>query len=200
MTERTNKQRTQKLAITSILTALVLVMAFTPIGYLKIGVVSITFITIPVVIGAIIGGPAAGAFLGAVFGATSFIQCFGMDPFGTTLFSVNPVFTAILCFIPRILMGLFCALIFKGLSSKIKNDIVSYSVTSVSGGLLNTVMFVGALILLFGNSDYLRSFGDSVPAIIGVLVTFNAAIEWAVCLVIGTAVSKAISVVIKRGR
>lgn len=200
MAQKSNKEKIQRLAINAALCALIAVLAFTPLGYLKIGVVSITFISIPVIIGAIINGTASGAFLGGVFGLTSFLQCFGMDAFGTTLFSINPFYTAIMCFIPRILMGLFCSLIYKGMSSKCKNSIVNFAVTSVSGGLLNTVMFVGALILLFGNSEYLRTFGDSIPAIISVLVTFNAAIEWAACLIIGTAVAKASFAVSKRKR
>lgn len=198
MPDRQNKEKIQKLAVISVLTALITVMAFTPVGYLKIGAVSITFISIPVVVGAILEGPAAGAFLGAVFGITSFLQCFGLDPFGTALFSINPFFTAIMCLIPRILMGLFCGLIFRALSRKIKKPVVSFGITSLSGGVLNTVLFVGALILLFGSSDYLRSFGENIPAIIAALVTFNALIEWAVCLVVGTAVSRALTSFMKR--
>ena len=197
MAERRNKEQIRKLTLASVFTALIVILAFTPIGYLRVGVVSITFIPIPVVIGAILGGPAMGALLGAVFGATSFIQCFGMDAFGTTLFSINPFFTAIMCFIPRILMGLFCALIFKALSGKIKNTVITYGITSLSGGVLNTIMFVGVLVLLFGKSEYLSNFGSSIPAIIGTLITFNAVIEWIACLVIGTAVSKAISALMR---
>ena len=52
-----NKEKIYKLSLAAVLTALIFVMAFTPLGYLKVGVVSITFLTIPVVIGAIIGGP-----------------------------------------------------------------------------------------------------------------------------------------------
>lgn len=198
MAQKSDKAKIQSLAVNAVLTALIVIMAFTPIGYLRIGVVSITFISIPVVIGAILGGPATGAFLGGVFGITSFIQCFGMDAFGTTLFSINPFFTAVMCLIPRILMGLLCGLIFKGINSKFKNSLVSYGITSVSGGILNTLLFVGTLILLFGSSDYLHSFGDSVPAIIGALITFNALIEWVACLIIGTAVSRALTSFMKR--
>ena len=80
-----NKEKIYKLTLTAMLTALIFVMAFTPLGYLKIGAVSITFITIPVVIGAIVGGPSVGTVLGLMFGATSFIQCFGTDAFGMAL-------------------------------------------------------------------------------------------------------------------
>lgn len=75
-------EKTRKLVQMAILIAVMLILAFTPLGYLKVGAIEITFMTIPVVVGAIILGPAAGAVLGGVFGLTSFIQCFGMSAFG----------------------------------------------------------------------------------------------------------------------
>lgn len=195
---RKNKEKIFKLTITAVLTALIFVMAFTPLGFLKIGPISITFIMIPVVIGAIIGGPAVGTVLGLMFGLTSFLQCFGMDAFGTTLFGINPFYTFLMCFIPRILMGLLCGLIYKLFSSK-KHKNVSAVVTSLCGGLLNTVFFVGFLLLLFYNTDYIRSFGDSVIAVISVLITTNAVIEWIACTVIGGAVSAAVNRAFKKG-
>lgn len=192
-TRRRSNIKTQKLAMMSILTALIVVMSFTPIGYLKILSVAITFIPIPVAIGAIILGPTCGAILGGVFGITSLIQCFGLDPFGTNLMSINPVFTAIMCIVPRILMGLFAGLIFKALNGKVKNSIVSYGISAFSGGFLNTVFFVAFLILLFGNSPVFKDYDGNILAIITSLVTINAVIEWIACLFLGTAVAKALS-------
>lgn len=198
MPKANNKKAIQNIAVLSVLTALIIIMSFTPIGYLKIGIVSITFIPIPVVIGAIFGGPAAGAFLGTVFGATSFIQCFGMDAFGAALFSISPFMTAILCFIPRILMGLLCGLIFSVLSKRMQNSAVNYAITSTLGGILNTILFVTLLIVLFKKSGALQEIGDSVHTIITSLITVNAVIEWIACFVIGSAVSKALSSVMKK--
>ena len=70
-------KRTLKMVQMAILIAVLLVMSYTPLGYLKIGLLSISLLSIPVVIGAMLFGPAAGAALGAVFGLTSFAQCFG---------------------------------------------------------------------------------------------------------------------------
>lgn len=190
-----NKEKIYKLTLTAVLTALIFVLAFTPLGYLKIGVVSITFITIPVVIGAVIGGPSVGAVLGLMFGITSFIQCFGMDAFGTTLFGINPVYTAIMCLVPRILMGLLCGLIYKAFAAKHAN--IGTIVTSFGGGFINTVLFVGFLLLLFYNTDYIQSFGNSVIAVVSVLITINAVVEWIACTVIGSAVSIALSKAMK---
>lgn len=197
-TTRRSNNKTQKLALVSILTALIVVMAFTPIGYLKILSVAITFIPIPVAIGAIILGPSYGALLGAVFGITSLIQCFGLDPFGTNLMSVNPIFTAFLCIVPRIMMGGFTGMIYKALNNKIKNQIVTYGISAFSGGFLNTVFFVAFLILLFGNSEVFKDYNGNILTIVTSLVTINAVIEWIACLFLGTAVAKALSKIIKQ--
>lgn len=191
-----NKEKIYKLTLTAMLTALIFVMAFTPLGYLKIGAVSITFITIPVVIGAIVGGPSVGTVLGLMFGATSFIQCFGTDAFGMALLGESPVYTAIMCFVPRILMGFFCGLIYKAFSKK--NYLkAGTAVTSFCGGFINTVLFVGFLILLFYNTPAVQALGTSVIAVITTLVTANAVIEWIACTVIGSAVSIALNKALK---
>ena len=49
-----------------ILIAILLLMAFTPVGYLRIGTMTITFLTVPVVVGAIVCGPGAGTILGTI--------------------------------------------------------------------------------------------------------------------------------------
>lgn len=105
-------EKTRKLVQMAILIAVMLILAFTPLGYLKVGAIEITFMTIPVVVGAIILGPAAGAVLGGVFGLTSFIQCFGMSAFGAALLNISPILTFLVCMVPRILMGYLAGVIF----------------------------------------------------------------------------------------
>jgi uncharacterized membrane protein len=194
------RKKTLSLVQLSILIAIILIMAFTPLGYLKIGAVSITFLTLPVSIGAIIGGVGYGAILGAAFGLTSFMQCFGLDAFGTMLMGINPVLTFIMCMLPRIAMGILVALIFKALQNADKKQILSYSIANLSGAVLNTIFFVSLLVLFFGtDTGVLTALGsDSILGIIGVLITFNAAIEAVVCLILGTAVSRVLMHFIKK--
>ncbi|MDY6060626.1 MAG: ECF transporter S component, partial [Oscillospiraceae bacterium] len=125
------RNSTVNLTVTAALAAIIVVMTFTPVGYLNIGIVEITFLTIPVAIGAIVCGPASGAVLGAVFGLTSFMQCFGIgrpSVFGAALLAINPISTAIICFLPRILAGFLSGLIFKAFKNK--QGVISYAVTS----------------------------------------------------------------------
>ena len=106
--------KVRQTALTAVLAAVVLLMAFTPLGYLRIGPVSITFLVIPVVIGGMTLGPVRGGFLGALFGATSFAQCFMGDPFGAALVALSPLATAMACFVPRILIGVVAGLAVTG--------------------------------------------------------------------------------------
>lgn len=197
MANTQNKKRILQLVQTALLAALIILMAFTPIGYLKVGIVEVTFIMIPVVIGAIVLGPAAGAVLGGLFGLTSFIQCFGMSQFGAMLLSINAIYTFIMCMIPRILMGFLAGVIFRLISKVDKTKTISFAVASLSGALLNTLFFMVSLIVFFGNTQYIKDImaaleTDTMITFFLAFVGFNGLIEAIVCFVIGFAVSKAL--------
>ena len=198
-----NKFSTKYLVEMALLVAIILLMAFTPIGYIKTAGLEITLIVVPVAVGAVTLGPTAGAILGGVFGITSFIQCFGMSTFGVALFSVSPLRTAIVCIVPRILMGWLTALIFKAVASKDKTSFVQYLVASISGPILNTVLFTSALLLLFSDAPIIlqlkETFGaTNVFAFAAAFVGINGLIEAATCAVLGTALCKALSVAMKK--
>ena len=192
-------QKTRTIAILGILTGLIVLMAFTPVGYLRIGVVSISFLMIPVAIGALAKGPIAGAVLGTVFGITSFAQCFGMDLFGTYLAEKNVFFTFVMCVVCRALAGAGAGLVFKALSKVTKNAPVRSSVTGLSAALFNTVLFVGALILLFGKATVSEATGldaglsviSLFTAIVGINAIFEAIAAFILTGAIGTALFKA---------
>lgn len=181
----------------SVLAALLVLFGLTNLGYIKAGVVEITINVIPVAVGATILGPLAGTILGAVFGLTSFWQCFGMSAFGVALMNYSPLFAAIVCIVPRVLVGLFTGLIFRGASKKIKNATVSCGIASLACPLLNTVLFMGSFVLFYSNSAYLNELygstgASNVIAFIAALVGVNGAIEAVVCFVVATAVSRAL--------
>ncbi|MCR4731534.1 MAG: ECF transporter S component [Saccharofermentans sp.] len=175
------KLNNKTIAVLGILIGLIVLMAFTPLGYLRTSAVSISFLMIPVAIGALAKGPWAGALLGTVFGITSFVQCFGMDLFGTYLASKNVVFTFIMCVICRALAGFLAGLVFKGISKLTKNSFVRSSLTGLSAAIFNTVLFVGALILLFGKATVSEATGIDpslgIIALFATIVGINAVLE-----------------------
>lgn len=203
-TRAAGREKTIRLTITAMLTALLVVMAFTPLGYLRIGALSLTLCMIPVIVGAVTEGPAVSAFLGGVFGVTSFIQCFTGDFLGGILLSESAVRAFIVCFVPRLLTGLFCGLIFRACAKKDAKKGWSYLVGSLCGSLLNTILFLGFLALFFMNltftAEQAAALGaDSVlSTIILIAAGVNAPVEALVCTVLGSAVGKGVAVATKR--
>ena len=194
-------EKTRRLTQLALLVAIMLVLAFTPLGYLKLGpALEITFMTIPVAVGAILLGPASGAFLGGVFGLTSFFQCFGMSQFGTTLLGIDAVRTFLVCMVSRVLMGWLCGLIFKTLHKLDKTRFLSYAAASLSAAVLNTVFFMGLLMLLFGQTDFILNMrgGMNLIAFLAAFVGIQGVVEAIVAFALGTAISKAVSVVLAR--
>jgi len=194
------KERTLKMVQLAMFTAIILLLAFTPLGYIKLSFgLSVTLIGLPVIIGAITIGPVGGAVLGAVFGLTSFAQAFGPDALGVILLGENPIGLFITCLVPRVFMGLLTGLIFKLLKRIDKSKFISYALTNLIGSLLNTVLFLTSLMIFFYDTlirlNVVEISGKINPFMLAaVLAGFNALAEALVCLVIGTAVSKSIDV------
>ncbi len=199
MSKQNRSSKTKNIALLGILTGLIILMAFTPVGYLRVGVVSISFLMIPVAVGSLAKGPWAGAALGTVFGITSFVQCFGMDAFGTYLASKNVFFTFVMCVVCRALAGLCAGFIYKLITKLTKNVLVRSSLTGLSAALFNTVFFVSALILLFGKAVVSEATGLSAEltffalfaAIVGINAVLEAIASFIVTGAVGTALFKA---------
>lgn len=203
MSQKTNMSaKTLKMIQLALLTAIIVLMAFTPVGFIRTPGLEITLIGIPVVVGAVLLGPSGGAILGAVFGLCSFLQCFGMSPFGAVLLGINPFWTFVVCFVPRTLMGWLPALIFKGLRKVDKTRFFSFLAACLGGALLNTILFMSALMLFFGQSEYILSMQGSMNVFAFVLafVGVNGLIEAIVCAVVGTAISKALYMFLYKDR
>lgn len=206
MSQKMNmSMKTLKMIQLALLIAIIALMAFTPIGFIRTPGLEITLIGIPVVVGAVLLGPAGGAILGAAFGLCSFLQCFGLSPFGAALLAINPFWTFVVCLVPRTLMGWLSALIFKGLQKVDKTRFLSFLAACLGGALLNTILFMTALMLCFGQTEYIQSLQVTmntinVFAFVIAFVGVNGLIEGIVCAVAGTAVSKALYVVLYRDR
>ena len=186
---------TRRLTQLALLAALLLVMNFTPLGYLQVGPLSMSLMSIPVAIGAMLMGPVDGAILGGVFGATSFLQAVqGTSAMGAALFAYSPVGSFVVCFVARVLVGLCCGLVYQGMRKVLPGkEKVCAAVGGFSAAFLNTVFFMGFLVLLFYGSPYVQglveALGVSNPlAFVVAVVGVQAIVEWATCCVVAAAV------------
>lgn len=198
MKKRTNVRYLVQL---SLLAAIELVMAYTPLGYLRVFALEITFLMVPVTLGAILLGPAAGAVLGGVFGLTSFATCFSVSGFGDVLLSINPVFTFLVCVPTRILAGWLAGVLFKAIFAAEQKTgsrhWLSFGAASLAGPVLNTVFFMSALVLFFYQTDFIQgmaqALGAANPLIFVVMfVGFQGVLEAVVGFLVVGVLSKAL--------
>lgn len=193
--------KTLKLVQLAVFCSIIILMGFTPLGFMKVGVIEITLIVIPVAIGAILLGPGGGTVLGAAFGVVSFIQCFGFSAFGSFLLGISPFNTFILCIVPRVLVGFLTGLIYKLLSGIIKRGgkTLSSIIAALACPVMNTALFIAALILLFGNnSSVLDVFSVTNAWAIYAVIALNAVVEAGVTLVVSAAVARVMIHFLKR--
>lgn len=192
----TRNSKIRDLVLMGIMTGMIFLMAFTPIGYIKTGTLSITLITIPVAITAYALGPKGGAVAGLAFGVTSAIMAF-MNPSAmmVALTGVSAAKAIVLCIVPRTLDGLIVGLI-SDLMKKIKvPSAVGGAVSGFAVAFLNTVFFMSSLVLLYGNTEYVQNMresvapGKNVVLFILAIVSINVAIEWIASTVVTSGVA-----------
>ena len=170
-------------------------------SFIRFGPVSVSLVLIPIVVGAAMYGPSAGAVLGGVYGVCSFLQCLGLllpSPLGMGLIAINPVFTAITCIVPRVLCGLFAGLVYKALKNIDKTNFLSHSLACLTCPLLNTVFFMSSLMIFFGQTELMQGFMDTLGVynplmFVLAFVGINGLVEAIACFVIATAVAKTLT-------
>lgn len=186
----------KRLVILGLMTALVIIFSFTPIGSIPVGPLVITLNIIPVAIAAVTCGPIGGAIIGGVFGLFSFFQCIGIgipSGMGQILFDINPFLAFAQRFFPRLLDGFIVGWIFQGLNSR-TNITVSSGITGFCSAFFNTLLFMSTLMIFFGNTDYVQKLqgGKNVLLFIVTFVGVNAVVEMITATVLTAAVGTAL--------
>ena len=182
----------------ALLVAIELVMKAVGLGSVPVGPLYMSFLTLPIAVGAITMGPAAGAVLGGVFGAVSFYDAVtGASAMTGALFQVSPVNTFILCVGMRVLMGVCVGLIFNAVKNFDKPGTWSYLVSAMCAPALNTLFFMGYIVLAFYGFDYVQNLvsakGAANPLMFVVLlVGVQGVAEFLVSGILGGIVARAV--------
>jgi uncharacterized membrane protein len=192
-------EKTKKLTLMAILTAIMVILGMVNIP-MPAGL-SITFNMIPVAIAGMAMGVWGGAAMGAVFGLISFLQCFGIcgsSAMGAALISQAPWWMSFVQrFVTRVLMGILTALVYRQLGQRV-HTYLRCAVTGFSSAFLNTLLFMGALVLLFGQTEYMRErmAGRAFLAYLVASVGINGLVEMATAALL----TGAIGMALKRAR
>ncbi len=141
MQRRVGSLDIRKITYLSMLTALVVVLQFAG-SFIKFGMFSVSLVLVPIVVGAAICGPLAGAWLGLVFGI---IVIASGD--AAAFLTINSIGTVITVMAKGICAGLASGFVYKLLEGK--NKYVAVFSSAVICPIVNTGIFLLGALLFF---------------------------------------------------
>lgn len=174
---KTKKHDTRWMVSVALMAAIVIVLANTPLGMIQLPIIKATTVHIPVILGAILLGPGAGAILGAVFGICSLVSntmaptllSFAFSPFLSTTGipgALKAIWISVGC---RILIGVVAGWLWV-LFTKIKlNQFIALPIVGFVGSMVNTVTVMGSIYFLFAQ-QYAEAKEVALTAVFGLVM------------------------------
>jgi len=196
------KMNTRYMASLSMLCGVLLVMGMTGIGFIPLPVIKATTMHIPVILGAILLGPGAGAVLGALFGLCSIwantvtpgLLSFAFSPFMTTegfIGILKSLWIALGC---RTLFGYLAAWLWKGFHKLLRKDYLALPVSAAIATICHTVLVMGSIYLLLAQ-QYAAAKNVAFSAVFGLImgtVTASGIPEAIAAAILVTVIGKAL--------
>lgn len=198
---KATKKDTRWMVSVALMAAIVVLLANTPLGMIQLPIIKATTVHIPVIIGAIVLGPAAGAILGGVFGICSLISnttaptllSFAFSPFLAS--DLPGIFKAVWISVGcRVLIGVVSGWLWIGLKKLKVNNWIALPITGFAGAMTNTVTVMGSIYLLLAR-EYAQAQNVGVTAVWGLImgtVTASGIPEAIAAAVLVTALGKAL--------
>lgn len=205
---KTKKHDTRWMVSVALMAAVVIVLANTPLGMIQLPIIKATTVHIPVILGAILLGPGAGAILGAVFGICSLVSntmaptllSFAFSPFLSTTGipgALKAIWISVGC---RILIGVVAGWLWV-LFTKIKlNQFIALPIVGFVGSMVNTVTVMGSIYFLFAQ-QYAEAKEVALTAVFGLVmgtVTASGIPEAIAAAILVLALGKVLVVVFRK--
>ena len=161
----------------ALMMAVIAVLANTPLGMIQLPIIKATTVHIPVIIGAIVLGPLAGAILGATFGIFSLISntmaptllSFAFSPFLSTtgiVGGLKAIWISVGC---RIMIGVVAGWFWIWLKQLKVNQSIALALTGFIGSMTNTIFVMGSIYLLLAK-QYAEAKEVAVTAVFGLIM------------------------------
>lgn len=174
--EKTKKD-TRWMVSVALMAAIIIVLANTPLGMIQLPIIKATTVHIPVIIGAVLLGPAAGAILGCVFGICSLVSntmaptllSFAFSPFMSTTGLpgvAKALWISIGC---RIMIGVVAGWLWILLKKFNVNQTIALVVTGFAGSMTNTIFVMGSIYILFAQ-QYAQAKEVAITAVWGLIM------------------------------
>lgn len=199
---KTKKHDTKWMVSVALMAAIVVVLANTPLGLIPLPITKATTVHIPVILGAILLGPTAGAILGGVFGICSMISntmtpaltSFAFSPFLSTTGiagALKAIWVSVGC---RILIGLVAGWLWMFLKKIRTRQMVWLAVTGFVGSMVNTISVMSSIYFLFAE-QYAQAKEVAVSAVWGLIlgtVTVSGIPEAIIAAILVSVIGKAL--------
>lgn len=205
---KAKKHDTRWMVSVALMAAIVIVLANTPLGMIQLPIIKATTVHIPVILGAILLGPGAGAILGAIFGICSLVSntmtptllSFAFSPFLSTTGipgALKAIWISVGC---RILIGVVAGWLWV-LFTKIKlNQFIALPIVGFVGSMVNTVTVMGSIYFLFAQ-QYAEAKEVALTAVFGLVmgtVTASGIPEAIAAAILVLALGKVLVVVFRK--
>lgn len=169
------------------------------------GGLSLSLVLIPIVVGAVLYGPAAGALLGGVFGAAVSVMAIQgrLGLLTNMMVAYNPVVTVAVCMLKGVAAGFMAGLVARGLNQR---PFVGIVLAAAVAPIVNTGIFLLGMLTVFRSvmMEFAAGLGmgdaDALYFAVVVLVGVNFIVEFAANLILAPAVSSIVKAVRKIGR
>lgn len=174
---KTRKKDTRWMVSVALMAAIVILLANTPLGMIQLPIIKATTVHIPVIIGAILLGPAAGAILGTTFGICSLISntmaptllSFAFSPFLSTtglIGVLKALWVSVGC---RVVLGIFAGWLWILWKKVNLNTYVALAVTGFASSMFHTILVMGSIYVLFAQ-QYAQAKEVAVTAVFGLVM------------------------------
>lgn len=197
---KTNKRDVRWIVGVALMSAIIILLASTPLGLIHLPVIKITTVHVPVIIGAIFLAPLGGGILGLVFGICSMVNntiyptllSFAFSPFLSTTGIVGALKALWISIGCRIFIGVVAGWLWIFLRKLKVNQYISLVIVGFIGSMVNTIMVMGSIYFLLAK-QYAEAKQVGITSIYGLImgtVTGAGVIEAIFSMIAVTLISK----------
>lgn len=184
--------RTKWMVYNALLIALIVVLATVPwLGYIPLGIMSITIVHIPVIIGSILFGHKSGILLGIVFGVSSLLVATTRAAAGDLIF-VNPLISVV----PRVVFGALIGLIYSVIKKFFaERSIIAVGISALVSSLIHSFLVLTMIFIVLGiqqNWTLTQGITQLLTSFFAAAIFLEALAAAVVCVGVVKALSKTI--------
>lgn len=189
--------KAKKLTYFAVLTALTVILQLLG-NTVKIGIVTLNFSLIPIVLAAILLGVWYGTALGAVTGLIILFHCgiLGADGFTNVLFATDPIIISLVCVLKTAAAGALSGLLFKWISKR--NGFVATIIAAGIVPIVNSGIFILGMLLIVPSlraAGFIAEGANAFAVIVIGFVGFNFVFEFALNVIVAPALFRVIKIV-----